>query len=68
MGLVIGTGPTPVGNPETAQLTAPVNPPVSVIVIVSVPLAPGATARLVGETKTAKPVVPTVTVTVVEAV
>jgi hypothetical protein len=39
---------TPLGNPLALKATAPVKPPVRVIVIVLVPLAPRLTVRLVG--------------------
>ena len=39
---------TPVGNPLALNATLPVNPPVRVIVIVAIPLAPRLTVRLVG--------------------
>jgi len=39
---------TPLGRPVAAKLTALVKPPEGVIVIVSVPLAPCATVRLLG--------------------
>jgi hypothetical protein len=41
-------GVTPAGNPLTLKLTLPVNPPVRVIVIVLIPLAPGLIVRLAG--------------------
>ena len=40
---------TPLGNPVAVKATLPVNPPVSVTVIVSVPLLPCFTVREVGE-------------------
>ena len=45
---------TPVGRPETANVTLPANGLTSVTVIVSVPLAPGATVRVVGEAEMLK--------------
>lgn len=43
VGLVAKAAVTPVGNPEAARVTLPVNPFRSVTVMVSVPLAPCAT-------------------------
>jgi len=40
---------TPLGNPEAARLTLPVNPFAGFTVIVLVPLAPSATVKLLGE-------------------
>jgi hypothetical protein len=48
---------TPVGNPVAVKVTLPVNPPVSVTVIVSVPLLPCLTVREVGEEESVKPAV-----------
>jgi hypothetical protein len=45
---------TPVGRPDAAKVTLPANGLTSVTVIVSVPLAPGATVRLVGEAERLK--------------
>lgn len=45
---------TPVGIPEAAKVTLPVNGLTSVTVMVSVPLAPGATVRLAGEAERLK--------------
>lgn len=45
---------TPVGNPEAANVTLPANGLTSVTVIVSVPLAPGATVRVVGDAERLK--------------
>ena len=45
---------TPVGRPETANVTLPANGLTSATVIVSVPLAPGATVRVVGEAERLK--------------
>jgi len=41
-------GVTPAGNPLALKATLPVNPPVRVIVIVLIPLAPGLIVRLAG--------------------
>ena len=46
---------TPVGIPVAVKATLPVNPPVSVTVIVSVPLLPCFTVRDVGEEERVKP-------------
>ena len=56
---------TPVGRPEAANVTLPENGLTSVTVMVSVPLAPGATVRLVGEAEMLKLPRP-VTVSVME--
>ena len=40
VGFVPKTAVTPLGKPEAASVTLPVNPPASVTVTVSVPLAP----------------------------
>jgi len=45
---------TPVGRPEAANVTLPANGLTSVTVMVSVPLAPGGTVRLVGEAERLK--------------
>jgi len=45
-GLKVGV--TPAGNPLALNVTLPVNPPVRVIVIETIPLAPWSIARLVG--------------------
>ena len=47
---------TPLGNPDAASVTLPVKPPTSVTVIVSVPLLPWVTDKLVGEAERVKPV------------
>jgi hypothetical protein len=46
---------TPLGKPVAANVTLPVNPPVSVTVIVSVPLLPCLTVRDVGEDASVNP-------------
>jgi len=58
---------TPVGWPDAAKVTLPVNGLISVTVMVSVPLAPGATDKDVAEGLSVKPPVP-VTVRVMEVV
>jgi hypothetical protein len=45
---------TPVGRPEAANVTLPANGLTSVTVMVSVPLAPGATVTVVGEAERLK--------------
>ena len=45
---------TPVGRPDAAKVTLPANGLTSFTVMVSVPLAPGATVRLVGEAERLK--------------
>jgi len=39
----------PVGNPVAASVTALLNPPATLVVILSVPVAPGATLRLLAD-------------------
>jgi len=48
---------TPLGNPVAVKITLPVNPPVSVTVMVSVALLPCFTVREVGEEESVKPAV-----------
>ena len=48
---------TPLGNPVAVKVTLPVNPPVSVTVMVSVPLLPCFTVSDVGEEESVKPAV-----------
>jgi hypothetical protein len=56
--LVVGFVPkvavTPLGNPEAASVTLPVNPPRSLTVIVLVPLLPCVIVRLLGEAESVK--------------
>jgi hypothetical protein len=59
---------TPLGRPDAVNDTVPVNPPRSVTVIVSVPLAPWVTDRLFGDGASVKPVPGMVTVMVTEFV
>jgi hypothetical protein len=68
VGLVPNAAVTPLGRPEAERVTLPVNPPEGVTVIVSVPLAPWATERVVAEAERVKPGVPTVSLMVVLAV
>lgn len=42
-GLVLNAAVTPLGRPEATSVTPPVNPPVSVTVMVAAPLLPWAT-------------------------
>ena len=68
-GLVANAAVTPVGNPDAARVTLPVNPFSSVTAIVLVPALPGATVTVEGEAASVKLGVPvTVSVMVVEAV
>ena len=53
---------TPLGMPDAVNYTVPVNPGKSVTVMVSVPLVPWATERVVGDDASVKPVPGTVTV------
>jgi hypothetical protein len=53
-GLGLKLAPTPAGSPLALNVTAPVKPPVRVIAIVLVPLAPRVTVRLGGLAETAK--------------
>ena len=53
-GFALKLGVTPVGAPPALSVTAPVKPPVLVIVIVLVPLAPRLTVRLAGEAESVK--------------
>jgi hypothetical protein len=71
VGLVLNAAVTPLGNPDTASATLPVNPPTSVTVIVSVALLPGVTDRVDAEGLSVKlpiPTVLTVSATVVDEV
>lgn len=45
VGLVLNAAVSPVGNPDAASVTLPVNPPKSVTVIVSMALLPGVTDK-----------------------
>ena len=54
VGLVPNAAVTPDGKPEADKLTLPVNPPVSVTVIVLLPLLPCTTLTLVGEAESEK--------------
>jgi hypothetical protein len=55
---VVGFAPndavTPLGRPDAASVTLPVNPPTSVTVIVLVPLLPWVIERLLGESESVK--------------
>jgi len=55
VGLVPNDAVTPLGKPEAARVTLPVNPPVSVTVMVSVALAPCVTESDDGEAASVKP-------------
>ena len=54
VGLVPNAAVTPVGRPEADKLTLPVNPPVSVTVIVLVAVLPCTTLTLAGEAESEK--------------
>ena len=68
VGLVPNAAVTPLGNPDAARETLPVNPPMSVTVIVSVAVLPCVTDRVVGDAASVKPVPGTMTVMVTEFV
>ena len=57
VGFVPNVAVTPLGRPDAASVTLPVNPPVSVTVTVSVALLPCASDRLVDEADNVKPAV-----------
>jgi hypothetical protein len=50
-GLVAIVMVTPVGSPDAANVTLPVNPPSSVTAMVLVPVLPGAIVSVAGETE-----------------
>lgn len=54
VGFVPNAAVTPLGRPEAARVTLPVNPPTSVTVIVLLPLPPCVTVRLLGESDNVK--------------
>jgi hypothetical protein len=54
VGLVPKVAVTPLGRPEAASVTLPVNPPTSVTEIVLVPLLPCVIVRLLGESESVK--------------
>ena len=54
VGFVPKAAVTPLGRPEAARVTLPVNPPTSVTVIVLVPLPPCVIDRLLGESDRVK--------------
>jgi hypothetical protein len=54
VGLVPNAAVTPLGRPDAARVTLPVNPPTSVTVIVLVPLPPCVIVRLLGESDKVK--------------
>jgi hypothetical protein len=55
VGLVPKAAVTPLGNPEAARVTLPVKLPTSVTVMVSVPLLPWVTDRVVADGASVKP-------------
>jgi len=57
VGFVPNVAVTPLGRPEAARVTLPVNPPTSVTLIVSVALLPFFTDRLAADGTSAKPAV-----------
>ena len=59
---------TPLGRPDTLNDTVPVNPGRSVTVMVSVPLLPWVTERVVGDAARVKPVAGMVMVMVTDSV
>ena len=54
VGFVPNAAVTPLGRPDAARVTLPVNPPTSVTVIVLVPLPPCVIVRLLGESDNVK--------------
>ena len=54
VGFVPNAAVTPLGRPDAAKVTLPVNPPTSVTVIVLVPLLPCVTVTLLGEAESVK--------------
>jgi hypothetical protein len=54
VGFVPNVAVTPLGRPDAARVTLPVNPPTSVTVIVLVPLPPCVMVRLLGESDNVK--------------
>jgi len=54
VGFVPNAAVTPLGNPDAASVTLPVNPFLSVTVMVLVPLVPWVTVRLLGEAESVK--------------
>jgi hypothetical protein len=54
VGFVPNAAVTPLGRPDAARVTLPVNPPTSVTVIVLLPLPPCVIVRLLGESERVK--------------
>jgi hypothetical protein len=54
VGFVPNAAVTPLGRPDAARVTLPLNPPASVTVMVLVPLLPWVTDRLLGEADSVK--------------
>jgi hypothetical protein len=54
VGFVANAAVTPLGKPDAASVTLPLNPPASCTVIVLVPLLPCVTVRLLGESERVK--------------
>ena len=67
-GSVPNAAVTPVGNPDAAKVTLPVNPPSSATVMVLLPVPPAVTVRFAGEAESVKPDVAAVTVRLMEVV
>ncbi len=55
VGLMANVAVTPVGNPDTASVTLPLNPPTSVTEMVSVALPPGAKVTVALDDARVKP-------------
>ena len=54
VGFVPNAAVTPLGRPDAAKVTLPLNPPASVTLMVLVPLLPWVTDRLLGEAESVK--------------
>lgn len=54
VGFGLNCAVTPLGRPDAARVTLPVNPPTSVTVMVLVPLPPWVIVRLLGEAESVK--------------
>ena len=55
LGFVPNVAVTPVGTPDAARVTLPLNPPMSVTLMVLVPLLPAATVSVSGAGESVKP-------------
>jgi len=67
VGLVPNAAVTPLGSPEAASVTLPVNPPTSVTVIVSVALLPWVTDNVEADGESVKPADPGMVTAIVTA-